>query len=49
LEKILPITITDNGWEGELKTKIDASSTGCKDSGAYNFKIQDLLHPVQAV
>lgn len=33
------VTIEDNKWEGEIKTKIDSSDSGCKESGEYKFKI----------
>lgn len=38
--KFLKITIQDNKWEGDIKFKIDSSSSSCKDSGEYKFKVK---------
>lgn len=37
--KFLKIVITNNVWEGELKTKLDQTDSGCKESGTYKFKV----------
>ena len=39
-KKLQKITIANNSWSGELKAKIDPEDSGCKESGAYKFKIQ---------
>ncbi len=39
-KNFLPITILGSSWSGQLKTKIDTTDSGCKDSGSYNFRVQ---------
>ncbi|HMS22514.1 MAG TPA: hypothetical protein PKA38_02000 [Candidatus Levybacteria bacterium] len=38
--QLLPITVYQGSWSGQLKAKIDSADAGCQSSGTYNFKIQ---------
>lgn len=39
-ENFLPITISNNSWQGTLQAKIDSTDSGCKDSGTYNVEVE---------
>ena len=38
--QLLPITVYQGSWSGQLKAKIDSADAGCQSSGVYNFKVQ---------
>lgn len=39
-KNFLPITISNNSWQGTLKAKIDSADSGCRDSGTYNVEVE---------
>jgi hypothetical protein len=39
-KNFLKVTIKDNGWQGEMKVKIDTDDSGCRDSGTYMMKVE---------
>lgn len=39
-DKFLSISIQNNLWTGQLKTKIDLGDQSCANSGNYNFRVQ---------
>lgn len=39
-EQLLPVTIYQSSWSGQLKAKVDSSDSGCQSSGEYKFRVQ---------
>lgn len=39
-KNFLPVSIQGSSWSGTLKVKMNPEDAGCKESGAYSFKIQ---------
>lgn len=39
-KSFLPVSIQGSSWSGTLKVKINPEDTGCRESGAYSFKVQ---------
>lgn len=39
-QQLLPITVNQGSWSGQLKTRMDTSDGNCQTSGNYYFKVQ---------